>query len=430
MRGLCLAAVLLLGAFPAPASADLAAQARFHHQRATEHYVAGRYDAALDEFFAVQRIAPSPGTLFNIARCFQRLERDEETFLFYSEYLASGDDDARLRAAAQVALRELTDRVARVRVETDPPGASVFVDQRDRGRYGRSPSVIAVPPGTRQITASLEGYRSVSQEVVAARGEEATVRLTLEQILGQLTVNSPATGAFRLLDENSEVVAEGALGDGISVPPERYVLEVEAEGYRPWRSIVEVVADEASTVAATPEPLPPPSGAITVTANQSGALVRLDDEPVGFAPLALSTVPVGEHRLSVSYDGARPWEGVVEVNMDERAWVTASLAPPASTTRSTASWVLGGTGVAALGVATVFAVLAADRRGQWDRERDAFGDPVTLANLQNQTTTFSTTADALFFAGGLALAVGVLLYFLTEERQDRRSSVAVSREPR
>lgn len=419
----------LLGA-PERVRADDAAQARFHHQRATQSYVAGRYDAALEEFFAVQRLAPSPGTLFNIARCFERLGRAEETYLFYAEYLASDDDDDRLRESAEAVLARLAPRVARIRVVTEPPGAAVYVDQQDRGRYGLAPTVVAVAPGARAITAELEGYRPVRAEVQAVRGQEQVVELTLERVLGRLTVNGPAEGVYRLLDAEGETVAEAALGQPVTAPPERYVLVVQADGHRPWRSIAEVEADAAREVQATPQRLPPPSGAVTVTANRSGALVRLDDEEVGFAPLALTAVPVGEYRLSVSYDGVRPWEGQLIVNANEQAWVTTTLTPPPSTRRSPLSYVFAGIGAGALVAGSVFAVLARNRRNRWENERDAFADPVTLTNLRNETETFNLTADVLMVGGGVSFGVGLLLFFLTEERQDEAASAEISREPR
>src|SRR5688572_7342148 len=117
---------IVTSAAPRVASADDAAQARFHDDLARSAYAAGRYEQALREFFLEQRIAPNPRVAFNIALCFQQLRRHDDAFLAFTEYLEGGEDDAARREAAERAIRELSPRVARVRVETEPPGARIF----------------------------------------------------------------------------------------------------------------------------------------------------------------------------------------------------------------------------------------------------------------------------------------------------------------
>lgn len=427
---LAVAVAFALTLAPSLAAADLAAQARFHYEQGRAHYVGGRYEAALEEFFAVQRIAPTPGTLFNIALCFQRLDRDEETYLFFAEYLASGDDDENLRQTATEALATLEARVARVRVITTPPGADVFVDQRDRGRYGTTPMVVAVAPGERTIEAAREGYRGASAEVTAVRGREVEVRLVLEQILGGLTARGPAPGRYVLRDEAGGDVAAAALGERVAVPPGSYVLEATVEGYQPWRSIARVEADTDSVVVADPPPLPEPTGALTVTANRAGALVRVDGEAAGFAPLALPALAVGEHTVAVSHAGDRSWEGRVAIAADERAWVTASLTPPASTDRSPLTWVAGGVGIAALVAGGALLGVAADNHSRYEAERAASPDMATLMALRDDGIALNVAADSMLIVGGLGLGLGVALYFLTESTSDVPPSANVSREAR
>ncbi|MCB9593586.1 MAG: PEGA domain-containing protein [Sandaracinaceae bacterium] len=431
MQRVLSALLVALAMWPSIASADLAAQARFHHEQAARHYVAGRYEAALEEFFAVQRIAPSSGTLFNIARCFERLHRDEETYLFYSEYLASDDDEESQRRIATEAIARLDEHVARVRVVTTPPNADVFVDQRDRGRYGRTPMVVAVPAGTREITAALEGYRGASAQVEAVAGQEVEVHLALEQILGGLTVRGPRAGRYVVRDEQGAEVAAGALGERVVIAPGSYVLEAAVDGYQPWRTITRVEADRDVVTVAEPQPLPAPSGALTVTANRTGALIRIDGEPAGFVPLALPTLGVGDHTVAVSHAGDRAWEGRVEIRANERAWVTASLTPPASTDRSPITWVIGGLGVAGLLTGGVLVGLATHQHSQFEGELGASSpDPNVLSSLRDQGVAFNTAADATLILGAIGLGVGITLFFLTESTTDEPPSATITREAR
>ena len=117
------------------AHADRAEQARFHDELARRYVEQARrtgqrrfLEMALREFLLEQRIAPNPRIVFNIALCFQQLGRNAQAFHYFDEYTASDDDDAARRASAAEAMRTLRPRLALVRVDSDPPGATVAIE--------------------------------------------------------------------------------------------------------------------------------------------------------------------------------------------------------------------------------------------------------------------------------------------------------------
>jgi tetratricopeptide (TPR) repeat protein len=112
--------LLLLVAAPALAQIDPDTEiARRHFERGTEHYDAGRYDEAVREFEAAREVRASPAFDYNIARCYDRLERVEEAIAAYRRYLSSGQsDEESAEAAARIAV--LRERLAR-RAPTPPP---------------------------------------------------------------------------------------------------------------------------------------------------------------------------------------------------------------------------------------------------------------------------------------------------------------------
>lgn len=404
------------------ALADPAAEARFHDEAARKHYEAGDYEKALREFFLEQRSAPNPRIAFNIALCFQELKKDEDAYHFYREYLASSDDDRERRTTAESTLRQLETRVARVRVETGSVAADVYVDQRAYGSYGQTPLVIAVPAGEHQLWVELDGYRSATAKFTARKGEEVRVELHPERILGEMDVASVVPGTARVTTADGEAIARGPTPLKVKVPPGTYQLTVSAPGYLPWAGVTTVVADRVAQATAAPQAAPVPTGDITVTSNLAGALVVLDGEPAGFTPTVLSGIAQGRHQLGAKSEGVVPWLGPVDVGSEARSWVTVSLEPPTRFHHSSATWLAGGLGGAALAGASVFGILAAHTHSDF-----AAADPSSdRSALRERGIALNTAADVLLVTGVVALGTAVVLYFTTTEKHGRESSASIT----
>lgn len=111
--------VLLLGGSAAAVPQDDVDTeiAKRHFRKGRELYVAGNYEGALAEFQAAQLARPLPAFSYNIARCFDRMERLEEAIVAYQAYLDEGPaahdvesvrqriEQLRERAIAQAKLR-------------------------------------------------------------------------------------------------------------------------------------------------------------------------------------------------------------------------------------------------------------------------------------------------------------------------------------
>lgn len=437
VEGLSLLAVWGLVVFaPFGARADDAAQARFHDQEARSHYEAGRFEQALEEFFLAERLAPNPRTVFNIALCFDRLHREEEAYLFYQEYAASDDADETRRSFVLTALARLEPRLARVRVDSDPPGATVYVDGRDHGAYGTTPRVLALPAGSHRVQLEREGYVVAESEVLLARGQEATVSLSLTRVVGHLVVESSVGGSVTVQDDAGAIVASGPAPLDAILPAGAFSVELVAEGHRPWRDLARVEADASRTLIARPEPLPAPTGELTITSNIPGASIEVDGERVGFAPTVLPGVSVGQHRVEVHSEGLDAYEGSVSIEPNVRSWLTVSLVPPARTTRSELTWIVGGVGLAAAAAWGVLGALAISNRDAFDRGLMINNDPTmsTLHSdvnpLREQGNTLSAAADITLGVAAAAVGLSVVLFFATENTESAESSGATAREER
>jgi hypothetical protein len=430
----CCVAVALILATTAMARADDAEEARFHDELGRQHYDAHRFDQALREFFEVARLAPSPRTTFNIAVCFDLLHREDDAYLFFREYMASDDTDAERHTFATTALARLGARVARVSVTSQPSGAQIYVDQRDHGSYGATPRVLALPPGDHTITVERDGYRSVTVTVTARQGEEVLAAGTLEQIVGTLHVASSQGGNVVVREAGGPTLAQGAAPLDASLPPGLYELEVQHDGYHAFTSVARVTAEARTDVQVALEALPPPTGDLTITSSAAGAVIRLDGEPAGFAPTLLSGLSLGEHRVQLEHPGLQTYEGSVSIEENSRGWLTVSLEEPPTTDRSPATWIVGGLGIACLLAGAITGGFAV-------QTHDQFLAAQTAANMSSMTgvapsTTprqyrdlglaLDTSTDVLLATGLVAVAVAVVLYFVTEFTSTRESRATFS----
>jgi hypothetical protein len=412
------------------ARADDAEESRFHDELGRQHYQAHRFEQALREFFDAARLAPSPAITFNIAVCFDLLRRADDAYLFFREYVASDDADAERRRFASEAIARLEGQVARLAVTSDPPGALIYVDQREHGAYGITPRVLALPPGSHVITLERAGYRSVSVTVEARQGAEVAAAGTLSQIVGALHVAGGEGAAVEVREAGGPVVAQGTALLDASLPPGLYQIDVRAAGFRPFTSMSRVTPEARTDVQVALEALPPATGDLTITSSAAGAMIQLDGERAGFAPTLLQGLLLGEHRVRLEHPGLEPYEGTVTIDENARGWLTVTLEEPSVTQRSPLTWAVGGVGVASLVAGAVVGGLAVANHSQFidAREQVATGGTPDRSPSDLRTTgeSLNLTTDVLLGVGVVAVATAVILYFTTEYTDVRQSRAAFS----
>ncbi|HUL60366.1 MAG TPA: PEGA domain-containing protein [Anaeromyxobacteraceae bacterium] len=182
-----LAAVSLAAA---PVHAEDVAEARAHFNNATQLYRSGRWKDAVAEFEAAYRAKPAGAIHFNIAQCRERLAEWPGALRSYRDYLKEvpGAED---RAAVLAAMRRIEGRLAAsgvqaLMVSSDPPGADVRIDARPRGK---TPLVVALPPGPYAVALARDGFAPAEREVTLAPDTASDVEVTL------VAAAPPAPGA-------------------------------------------------------------------------------------------------------------------------------------------------------------------------------------------------------------------------------------------
>jgi serine/threonine-protein kinase len=180
---------------------------------------------------------------------------------------------AKATAPAATPPVESAPETGRLLVRSTPGNASVSIDGHDAGR---TPATVRdISFGAHHVRVSRDGYVTLDRRVV-------------------VTAARPA-GSM-----DFELVREKA-----STP-------------EPRRAPAAVAPPPAASTPTGPGPL-------RVESRPAGASVYLDGRLVGVTPLALPSVPAGEHNVRLQLDGYQSWTSLVQVLSTEANRVTASL---------------------------------------------------------------------------------------------------------
>ncbi len=149
---------------------------------------------------------------------------------------------------------------ASVKIESQPSGATVYVNNAQRGRTPIN--VIGLNPGRIRVRLEMSGYAPVEQTLSVSAGETLYLPLTLSAVRRtRLTVRpEPSDATVRILN------IQARYRSGIELSPGRYQVEVSRQGYATFQrwitlesgqSLVMPVSLQARRVnAPTPAPAP------------------------------------------------------------------------------------------------------------------------------------------------------------------------------
>lgn len=326
---------LALGAIEARAD-NTADEADIAFALGNKHYSRREYEPALSQYFLSYRLVPNRNVLFNIAHCYEALNRFDEAYRYYYDLSVDAAGSEADRKDIRVALTRLGPRVALVSVTSEPSGAEIFVDREDLGSRGRTPQTVAVPPGAHTVMVKSVGYHQAQAKVTALKGKEAKQALTLERIVGRVELSGSPAGA--IVRETSDGPELGRLPVTLSLVPGAKLLLVQADGYVSGQVLVEVKPNTAVASKVVLVERPKSQGTLILTANRDKALARVDGKDSGFTPTVL-TLPVGRHHVEITSEEAQPLVREIDVVADSEQRIDADLRyapPPVSAASKTA----------------------------------------------------------------------------------------------
>jgi len=298
---------------------DVADEADLQFQLGAERYEAGDHKGALEHFLASNRLVPNKNVLFNIARTYEQLRRAPDAYRYYLLAL-EGETQPAARKRVEDALTRITPHVAILKVETNPPGATVYLDRKDLGPRGNSPRTLGLGEGRHKIIVEKPGYEPAESDMLELKiGKETKVELSLKQIKGTAKLEGEPGAQVKVDDERGPIAC--TLPCSIPVAPGRHTFFIRKEGYQPGEVTADIRADAVTVVRAR---LASQTGAVVVSSDVRDALITIDKQPVGFTPAVLN-VPVGKHTITISQQGYRPFVQAIEIATNQETKVDANL---------------------------------------------------------------------------------------------------------
>lgn len=297
---------------------DRADEADLQFELGAERYEQNDFKGALEHFLASNRLVPNRNVVFNIARTYEQLRRAPDAYRYY--VLASeGETNPVSQKRITDALARITPRVAILKVASDPPGATIYLDRVDLGPRGDTPRTLGLPDGKRKVFLQKAGYEPLETVVDLKTGKESKLELKMKPILAAVRFDGEPGAQVRMDDERAAALC--TVPCTAQVPFGRHVFHFTKEGFQPGEVPADVTAKGTTTVRAR---LSTQTGTVVVSSEIRDALITIDGAAVGFTPTVLK-VPVGKHELRVIQQGYRPFVQDFELSLDQEIKIDADL---------------------------------------------------------------------------------------------------------
>ncbi len=156
-----------------------------------------------------------------------------------------------------------------LRVQSDVPGASVYVDEREAGAMGQTPFQNAVRVGKHRLWVERPGYKPIEREVEVAIGEDTLLKAALERVEhGRIRVVASRPDAEVYVDGKpvGRVPVERDASSG------RHQVRVRADGMKDWEETVQVERGQATPVRVRLRPKVGRAGAWVTAGVAAGML--------------------------------------------------------------------------------------------------------------------------------------------------------------
>jgi hypothetical protein len=154
MRSILLAMLFVL--LTRPAFAD-PATAREAFKAGVAAFQKGDYESALTKFREADAANPAPAITYNIARSLEKLDRPQGAVAAYEAYISTAGESGEFTSASTLAIAQIKARSTRLRIESQPPGASVTLDGVKLDE--KTPTSVLVPRGAHTIELELDGWK-------------------------------------------------------------------------------------------------------------------------------------------------------------------------------------------------------------------------------------------------------------------------------
>ncbi len=215
-------------------------------------YGQGRYKEAVEKFRDAFEIDADGNLLYSIAISHQQLESWQECVTYMQRYLEKAPEGPK-RDRAENTLKSCDARIERDQlliIESDPPAARVFLDDRTKGVRGSTPFRNYVRPGPHKVWVELDGFESIEQNIEVQVKEPFRMNLAMRanQNLGWIFIDSTIKGATVFIDGKN--IGLTPLREALGYQAGKHQIVVDRDGYNRFDQFAEVQKGKVTRVDA------------------------------------------------------------------------------------------------------------------------------------------------------------------------------------
>jgi hypothetical protein len=434
-------------AFAQP-TADALKKAQQAFDQAQLDYLGGKWDEAARGFESAYEARQFPQFLYNVAACHHMKGKKtsdvaayERAVEFYKKYLGA-DPQATDKAKVEKAIGVLEAEIQRLRdagtgptpdpgtpaptpsaeveqlgdakvrglvvIESEPQNATIYLDDRKKGPFATTPWSGSLE-GEHKIIIEKRGYVQAEKTLSADPNRLLVLSVVMgkEDFMGWVDVTSNIPGSQVFIDDQS-VGAVGKTPYSQYVKPGKHTFWVTIEGYDTYQEEIEVLPGGTHEIKATLKGTP--VGKVNVIGlGIEDSTVYIDGKLACERGPCLKAVPEGEHTVTVTRSGMKPYSRRIRVQAKTETHVKVSLAPKPSRSDAVIAYILAG-GFAGGGV---FLGLQANKyRDELRTGIDAGNPPPDSRDPRyNKGKYFAIAADATFAIAGITALTAIYYTF-------------------
>lgn len=218
-------------------------------------------------------------------------------------------------------------RKYRVRIDSAPQQAAIYLDDVKYGIVGYTPWAGRLEKGNWTVIIKKDGYEVTTRTMTVKRSrrvQETFVPMTRKVEPGVVEVRADADKNAFGADVWVDGQIQGKVPITVKVGDGRHLVEIKKPEYDPFSQWVQV--KEGERVEVNPMLKGAARGSLLVDADVPDAEIWLDgNKYTDKTPTLIPNVPEGPHVLEVRKEPALPWRQTVQVEKDKTVKVTAQL---------------------------------------------------------------------------------------------------------
>ena len=192
-----------------------------------------------------------------------------------------------------------------VLIHSQPDGATVVIDGADRGK---TPMLITdLPRGNYRVSFQKAGYLPMEKAIEVADRTPQKLSVVLRSDSATVKVTSTPAGATVLIGGIARGTTPCTIND---VPPGKNEILLRLDGYKPHKQLVTLRSGREVELDAPLEAVP---GSIMIHSIPAKAMVYINGERRGNAPLTIEDLEPGTYRIRAELSGYLPLLRNVEV---------------------------------------------------------------------------------------------------------------------